>query len=206
MTKSVQLGNVEFGQMAGAIGRVLPMAHALGLSVESAAADMSVLTHAGLNADEAATQLSAVMTQLIQQPKQGRTELALLNTSYDELLQIMSRTPAEAKAAGTEFYGLTGAFKFLEQHLQAGTTSTEEYDAALHHVFPNVRALRDYLTSWKAQGIKFEDIFGGLQNSAGVVDTAFALVQEHAQILDRTDQERPQRSADHVRRPVARSH
>lgn len=61
----VKLGVITFEQLVPTLGKVVPLANAMGVEFQELGAAYVVMTKQGLNAAEAATQQKAVMTQLL---------------------------------------------------------------------------------------------------------------------------------------------
>jgi hypothetical protein len=73
---TVKFGVTRFEELQGVMGRVLPVAKALGVEFEESFAAMAALTKAGFSTYEAATSLRAIFNQLIQQGGDLRREVA----------------------------------------------------------------------------------------------------------------------------------
>ncbi len=72
--KVVQSGLVTLPQLAGVMGRLAPMAANLGVSVEEMGYAFARMTNTGLTAEQAATRLNAIFTQMIK-PSEGLQEV-----------------------------------------------------------------------------------------------------------------------------------
>lgn len=68
--KVVQSGLVTLPQLAGVMGRLAPLAANLGVSVEEMGYSFAQMTNTGLTAEQAATRLNAIFTQMIK-PSEG---------------------------------------------------------------------------------------------------------------------------------------
>jgi|9_EtaG_2_1085328.scaffolds.fasta_scaffold03284_7 TP901 family phage tail tape measure protein len=61
---TVRLGKTTMGELAGSLGRVLPFAKSMNLSLDDVGASMATLTAAGINTAEATTALTSAITSL----------------------------------------------------------------------------------------------------------------------------------------------
>ena len=61
---TVKLGKTTMGELAGSLGRVLPFAKSLNLSLDGVGAAMATLTASGINTAEATTSLTSAITAL----------------------------------------------------------------------------------------------------------------------------------------------
>jgi len=155
LTQAVREGKGEPDQLAGALGRVLPIAAAAGVSMEQVAASMATMTLTGLNADEAATALRGTIGALLAPSKEAKDALLGLGLTTDDL-----RVAIKDK-------GLLDVLKMLMERTGG---NVEELDK----IIPNVRALTGVLSTAKSQGDKYAEVLLKMQNAAGTTDKAFA--------------------------------
>lgn len=87
LTKAVLEGKAESDQFAGSIGRVLPIASAMGVSFEEVAAHMAMLTRIGLSADESATALRGTLNNFEKPSKMVSDNLAKIGMTADGVRQ-----------------------------------------------------------------------------------------------------------------------
>jgi TP901 family phage tail tape measure protein len=106
LTRAVVEGKGEPDQFAGALGRVLPIAAAAGVSFEQIMASMATMTRTGLSADEAATALRGTLAALLAPGKQAKEALESLGLSADEMRQMIKEKGL--MAALTELVNLAG--------------------------------------------------------------------------------------------------
>ena len=155
LTQAVREGKGEPDQLAGALGRVLPIAAAAGVSMEQVAASMATMTLTGLNADEAATALRGTIGALLAPSKEAKDALLGLGFTTDDL------------RAAIKDKGLLDVLKMLMERTGG---NVEELDK----IIPNVRALTGVLSTAKSQGDKYAEVLLKMQNAAGTTDKAFA--------------------------------
>jgi TP901 family phage tail tape measure protein len=86
---AVREGKAEADALAGAIGRVVPVAATMGVSFDQVAAALAVMTRAGLSTEEAVTALRAVFTDLLQPSREAEQTLRAVGLSGQQLRQIL---------------------------------------------------------------------------------------------------------------------
>lgn len=155
----VKEGKGEPEAFAGALGRVLPIASALGVSFEQVGASMATMTRIGLSADEAATALRGVLNSLLNPSRQATETLHSLGLSTDEV-----RNSIRDK-------GLLTTLKDLMERTQ-GNIET------LGDIVPNVRALTGVLATAGTQGEAYAQVLDSMNHAAGATDKAFTTVSD----------------------------
>lgn len=122
MTQMVAVGVGSMQEFASGMGKVIPTASALGMSVEELMGDMAFLTQRGLSASTASTSLNAALTSLIK--------------------------PTEAMQQAFRQLGVQGAEQLIEQTggvngaLKALIGTTDGTQASLQALFNNIRGAR----------------------------------------------------------------
>lgn len=122
--KTIELGRVKASEMSESLGRILPTAHRLGISLDEIEAAIATLTISGLKYDEAFTLISNTMLKLIKPTK-----------DFQQTIESWGVTSGEAAVEG---YGFVGLLKKLEE---ASGGSDEEFAK----MFNNLRAIRGAL-------------------------------------------------------------
>lgn len=129
--KATDLGVLTVGQLEHSIGRVIPVAKLLGVSMEEVFAAFSTLTRNGVNPSEAATQIGGAMTALLKPTDAMKAALAQLRVEGSQSLvaskgfgsaleSIISTTDGSAESISklfTNVRGLNGAIKLGSQNL-----------------------------------------------------------------------------------------
>ena len=121
---AIRAGKLEAEQLAPVLGRLLPTASAMGVEFEQVAGILAVMSRTGLDAAEASTSLSSIMTTLLKPTTQAKKALDKVGLSHARLRET---------AAGPE--GLIQVMRDLNQ-------AFIDDDEALVQVVPNVRAFR----------------------------------------------------------------
>jgi TP901 family phage tail tape measure protein len=119
---AVEQGKLESTQLASAMGSVLPVASALGVGFDEAAAAMAAMSRTGTNASEASTQLRGILSQITKETPKGAKALASVGLSYEGL-----RKQIREEGLLSTLQTLVGAF-------DGNTVATSAF-------FGNVRAL-----------------------------------------------------------------
>lgn len=154
--QTVNLGVLTFEQLAGSIGTVLPTAKAAGVSLNELGAAYATLTRQGVNADEATTQINAVLTGLLK-PTDALTD-ALHAQGYESGYALL-----KAK-------GLGGALEVLNKIVDGNAESAND-------LFADVRQVRGILGLTTDDGKLYTEMLDGMgdaSDGAGATQKALA--------------------------------
>jgi len=146
---TVKRGKINFGELAGSIGKVVAIAAAAGLSFEQMSAGIATMTRSGINADMAMTALKAIVTAFMSPAKEAAT------LAKDKFGLAMN-------TATLQTIGLTGAMALLKD-------ATAEETAV---IFPNVRALLGVSAARKSLNALTKD-YEGILKSTGMQEIAY---------------------------------
>jgi TP901 family phage tail tape measure protein len=125
LTRTVQVGVGEMGEFASSMGRVSPLAAALGISLEELGANWAFITQRGASAGTAATELYGIMSKLLKPTEDLEAAMQSLGVSSgQELVE--------------EFGGLKGALEALYDEFDNSETK-------MAAAFGNERAIRGLL-------------------------------------------------------------
>ena len=154
LTAAVRLGNLETEQMAGSMGRLIPIASGLDVEFSETAGLMAALSRTGTDADQAVTQLTQIM-------------VALLNPTAeaDKALESVGLSAKQAR----DFMGEEGLLNTLV--LLRNTFGDNE--DAMTAVFGNVRALRGVFDLLGPNLETTQSIMAEMTDTAGELDGAF---------------------------------
>ena len=154
LTEAVRLGKLEPGSLAAAMGRVLPVSSAMGVQFNEIAGLMAAMSRTGTTAEESVTQLTAVMSGLLNPGSSAEKALSGVGLSVEQL-----RKEIRDK-------GLFSALRTLQ-------TAFHGNNEALVEVFPNIRALRG-IFDLLGPGLKTNiGLLEEMKSSVGVTDEAF---------------------------------
>ena len=155
LTEAVRLGKLAPDTLASSMGRLLPIASAMGVEFNEVAGLMAAMSRTGTNAEEGVTQLNAVMAGVLK-PAQGAVEaLTDVGLTFDDLRRVMRNE---------------GIFRVLETLNTAFNGSRD----AIAEVFPNIRALRGIFDLLGPGIQQNRALLAEMADSAGVLDEAFA--------------------------------
>lgn len=161
MVSAVREGKLEASELAGSMGRVLPVASAMGVRFDEVGAAFAALSRTGTNAAEAATQIRGILTSLLKPTKEASDTLAEMGLSTQSLRQQIREK------------GLLSALETLKQNFDGN-------DEAAQRVFGNVRALSGIMDLLGANVATTRAIFDSMTGSAGATATAFGKVEQSA--------------------------
>ena len=159
LTEAVRLGKLEPASLAGAMGRVLPVASAMGVKFNEVAGLMAAMSKTGTDATTATTQLNAIMLQLLKPSDGAKKAYERVGTSAEELRKVVAE-------------------KGLFEALIKIRTAFGENNQALVEVFPNIRALRGIFDLLGPQLDSNRALLDEMADSTGVLDEAFSAAEE----------------------------
>jgi len=151
--KTVDRGVVTFPELASQIGKTTALASPLGVSLEEVAAGIAVLTKNGIDAENATTQLNAIMSSILK-PSDKASKYAL---SYG----------IELSAAALASKGFAG---MLDEMIKKTNGSSE----ALAMILGDQRAVRGGFVLAKDAGAQFNEELALMMDAAGATDTALS--------------------------------
>lgn len=168
LTQAIIEGKGEPEQYASSMGRVLPIAAALGVSFEEVAAFEATLTRNGLDVAEATTSLRGTLSGLLSPSAEGSRALEKLGYSHDKLLSSIKNR------------GLSGFLSDLQNKVKAvgeidiGIKKPKilSDDQILDAIFPNIRALTGVL-GVTGQQEAYDETLRSIKNSGGALNKAF---------------------------------
>lgn len=152
--KTVDLGVLTFGDLAGQLGDVVNTANMVNVPIETVGAAFAQMTRKGVSAAEAATALNQLMLQFVSPSKKMKDATEELGLGLDFLSVETIRK-----------FGIEGA---LQQLVAANP------DALLQVFGDNVRALKGALTLGGENMPGFIDMLTQMKDAAGRTDAAFA--------------------------------
>lgn len=157
MIATQNLGKITAGEYASQIGNVASTAAAAGVSLEEVNAAISVSTASGINASSSFAGFNQILAVLMK-PTAEATELA-------------NQLGIEFNAAALQSKGLSGV---LADIIDKGGATAEN----MTKLFGSVEATKVAMTLVAGEGAKFNDFLGQMENTAGSVDKAFAIMSE----------------------------
>ncbi len=158
LTQTIKEGGAEARELAPTLANVVPFAAQLGITFDQVGANIATVTKLGVPAAEAVTQLSAAMTAVTKESSEGTDALASVNLTYAAIRKTIRED------------GLLEAIKLVTDKFGDNTT-------ALTQVFGRVEALRNVLSVSGAQAEVYAKTLDKIRDSAGSLDTAFAMMK-----------------------------
>lgn len=154
LVAAVREGKAEASELAGSIGRVIPIASQMGISFDQVGAAIAAMTRTGLDANESTTALRGILN-------------SLLAPSADAVKAL--------DEVGLSAQGIRDVFRDrgLFEGLQGLATAFAGQEDATTRVFGNVRALTGVLSLLGSNAEATKEIFGELATATGALDTAF---------------------------------
>ena len=159
MVKAVKLGKLQSEELAGSMGRVLPVASAMGVSFDQVGAAFAALSRTGTNAAEAATQIRGILASILRPTRMAQETLAEYGTSAGELRKQVRE-------------------KGLLSVLQTLTKTFGDNEEAQARVFGNIRALSGVMDLMGKNTKTTQKIFDEMSDSTGALDDAFAVTEQ----------------------------
>mgnify|MGYP005839355463 CR=1 FL=1 len=163
LVASVREGKMEPAELAGALGKVIPVASSMGVSFAQVGAAIAGMTRTGMNAAEASTALRAMLAQLLKPTKQTSDGLRSVGLSVEQVQESLRGK------------GLFATLQLLNDRFGANAQKAAE-------VFGNIRGLTGVLSLVGPNATKNALIFQRLAEASG--DTAEAF--ERAKAADPT--------------------
>lgn len=159
LTGIVREGNLAAEELAPSLGKVIGVAAKLGVSIEEVGANIATFTRLGVSSSEAATSLTATLSNFLKPSKEAKDMMSKLGISSDQLRASIAE-------------------KGLSQTLIDLVKLTDGNTEALGTLIPSVEALRGVLGTAGVQGKAYIDILSNIKKSTGLVEEGFKNVSE----------------------------
>jgi TP901 family phage tail tape measure protein len=150
--KTVERGVVTFPELSDQIGKVAALAAPLGVSLEEVGAALAVMTRAGIDAENATTQLNAIMSSILKPSKEASDLARQLGIDWT--------------AAGLKANGLSGTLS----RMLVATNGNQEAMATL---LGDARAIRGAFSLAADSGQQLSDELAIMEDAAGAAGDAF---------------------------------
>lgn len=154
---TVQQGKTTMDQLAGVMGRAIPIAAELRVPLETLSGAIATLTARGQSTDEAVTALRQTMVQLLK--------------PSEDAVEVIQSLGYESGRAIVEALGFGGALKHMRER-------AKELNIDLADVFPNVRAMQGAFPLAGDAAAEFADKTEIARNAAGNMNDAFQQMEE----------------------------
>ena len=154
MVAAVREGKLEATELAGSMGRVLPIASAMGVNFNEVGAAFAALSRTGTNAAEAATQVRGIFSSLLKPTTDAEAALSEMGLSSAGLRKSLKED------------GLLATLEILKANFEGN-------DTAAQRVFGNVRALSGVMDLLGANVGTTRQIFENMNKTQGTTAKAF---------------------------------
>jgi len=152
LAKTVELGRLRLGEMANSLGKVYPLAHALGISFEEVMAALATMTRQGTKANVSITQLRGVFLKLVK--------------PSEEMEAIFRKWGVETGQQAIEtFGGLGGVIQKLTE--ETGGSSVE-----MAKLFTRVRSMAGALAINTKEGRMYAETLKAIRDEADFLNEA----------------------------------
>lgn len=158
LTAAVRAGAVEPDQLAASLGRVMPIADAVGLSFQEVVGGISAMTNAGLDAYESTTALRQLLANIAAPSVEAAGAMSAMGISTQQLRDTLSQG------------GLLAALDLL------GKKSEMNFDV-MRRIIPNIRALAGFYNLTRDEMKQASDVMTQVTNSTGDLSEAFGKTQ-----------------------------
>jgi len=162
LTSAVREGKLAPEELSGAMGAVLPVASAMGISFDEVGAAFAAMSRTGTGASEAATQLRGIMTSILKPSVQAEEALNDMGLSSAGLQQQIKD-------------------KGLLSVLETLTETFANNEVGAQAVFGNVRALSGIMDLMGSNVEGTRAIFNNMADTTGILDEAFESTSETAE-------------------------
>jgi TP901 family phage tail tape measure protein len=157
LTATVIEGKLQADQLAPVMGRILPIASAMGMSFEDVGGSMAALTRVGASAAQASVGIQAMLMTLAKPSEAAREMIEGAGLSFQQLRDMAK-----------DGKGLISVLRLIDD-----TFGDDE--EAIARIVPNIRALRAALGLLAQDGTIVDEVMNNVKNSAGATEKAFAV-------------------------------
>jgi TP901 family phage tail tape measure protein len=160
LTKTIKVGRAEPAELAGTLGRILPIASQLGVSFSEVGGATAYLSNIFGDTNRTVTALSGFLAKLVAPTQQGRKALQDMGTSVEELQATIKEK------------GLLGALELLRSKGFAGNQQ------ALRALFDDIEGFQGALALLNDKSGTLTSTFAAVQDHAGALGDAFNVVAQ----------------------------
>ena len=154
LAATARAGNFEVAGLAGALGRVLPVASTLGVGLDQVGGAIALLTRSGASAAESVTQVRAVLNSMLAPSEATKKALESVGLTMNDLRNTL------------ETDGIVAA---LEQMYEAAGRNEEQFAKMIG----SQEAVGAAFSLIGASASDLEATFGQVANSTGTLQQAF---------------------------------
>jgi len=167
LTAAVKDGSAEATDIAGSIGRVVPVAAALGVTFDQVSAAMAAMTLSGISTDEATTSLVQIFSALLKTTPSAEAAMNQLGLSSAGLRQELREK------------GLIATLKTLNDAFGSNETAAAA-------VFGNIRALRGITALLGLDEAQLNKVFADTKGALGDLEQGYKETDGPQRSLDKS--------------------
>ena len=167
---TVKLGKTTMGELAGSLGRVLPFAKSMNLSLDDVGASMATLTASGINTAEASTALTSAITALsapADSAKKAMDEAGIEVKRFDDGTVDLVNTIAQFRGLDPE------TLKKFIPNIRA--------IASIQTMANNFGTLEDNVKQFQEAAAKGDATTKAFEKMTGAFNTQFAMLRNNIQ-------------------------
>ena len=162
LASTVRFGKLSAEELAPAIGQVLPIASAMGVTFDEVGANIATFTRLGIDSKQAATALKSLLSGFSGAAgKKAADALDSIGLSMDGVRKKIRED------------GLLATLEMLNEKT-GGNVET------LSAIIPNIRAFSNVLGTVGAQGDTYREVLDGISKSQTLVDDGFEKIKKSA--------------------------
>ena len=162
LAATVRYGKLSAEELAPAIGQVLPIASAMGVTFDEVGANIATFTRLGIDSKQAATALKSLLSGFSGAAgKKAADALDSIGLSMDGVRKKIRED------------GLLATLEMLNEKT-GGNVET------LSAIIPNIRAFSNVLGTVGAQGDTYREVLDGIAKSQTLVDDGFEKIKKSA--------------------------
>lgn len=165
LTATIREGRAEPAELAGTLGRILPIAASLGLGFEEVGGTVAYLSNVFGDTNRTVTATQGLMVKLMSPTQQGRDALADMGTSVEELHAAIASD------------GLLGALELLR------SKGFDENREAVTKLFDDIEGRQAAIALLSDNSGLLAENLDNVGNAAGATDEAFGALDEDSQSL-----------------------
>lgn len=162
LAATVREGKASAEELTGAMGSALPIASQMGIKFGELGGSIAAMTRTGTSADEAVTQLKAIMTTFLKPSKEASKIAAKLGISFGDLRKNIKEK------------GLVSTLNDLQGKLKDNGIQSAEF-------FRNTRALSGVLDLTGKSAAENTAIMERMKNATGSASEAFKIASQTAE-------------------------
>lgn len=159
LTVAIQEGTAAPEEMAIALGRVLPVAAAAGVSFEQVTSSVAALTNLGVPTRVATTSLRALFSELLAPTQAAKKALDAFGISAQQLRDTLANN------------GPVAAFELLNRAVHGN-------EEAIHDIIPQIRGFTAFLGLTGTNAGSYTEILNKAENATGKFKKALDLISK----------------------------